>query len=581
MSYQYYDGIPTSLIAYSTNRGRLQTFENVYDLQDNTSLILQQLQSQISELQSNVSTLFDQVSSSGIVSVDSNLIANANMSQWSLAWPINLTSGASNRNNTMIMQGFAQPIMDRWYHVAELSGFNPTGFKCTIQRVLLTSYIPGGSPPEETYPHRTKYGMRVSYYNVDNAATPVFSLEHLKPSPDGNKFGGMIAIQHTLPDVTRFAEKTFNLGFWLRSDQVTGKGYIRLVRQYRPAHTGPGGFHTQGALETVYLSEFDTVFGWNYITANVALGPLNGSFSLLEGIGNNGFVIQIGPINYYWTSAPSQQFFGDVTPFTKATPGLDWIFAEVQARIDDVIPTEANFILRDDERDRTSPYMTVGAHLSPEEIRAYSPLPGAQYLPSGTVRWVSAPSDGMGGFNQNLDIFVPIILQDRLLNGSVTANSNVQVFLCTYNKANLSPSNFVRFVNEDTVSQGGIAVGSWGTADFTIKHLAVSVHDDTDGQIAVNNSAPTSLRVSSMGNANFELVVRYVHNTSWGAELWPGAAQVYFTPGGGDPDRKYIYFVAFVRETPDHLQALANTENLTLVDHSWTAITSRLIGNNN
>ena len=95
--YNSFGGIPSSIIAYSGDRARYQTYDGIYDISTTTSQQIQTLQNQIVALQTSVQSL-QQSTISQIIGTNPNLLANGNCEQFTLNQPVIGTYRAGGSN---------------------------------------------------------------------------------------------------------------------------------------------------------------------------------------------------------------------------------------------------------------------------------------------------------------------------------------------------------------------------------------------------------------------------------------------------------------------------------------------------
>lgn len=347
--YNSFGGIPSSIIAYSGDRARYQTYDGIYDIQTTTSQQIQTLQNQIVALQTSVQSL-QQSTISQIIGTNPNLLANGNCEQFTLNQPIIGTCRAGGSNEDFVIQGKCIPIFDRWYHVAELSGVNASNFKLTVNQIKLKDYISGGAAYDEA-PRICTKGVTLNWAATTGNVT--LTPEHTKTPPDYNKFGALLGIQHLVPDVTLTVGKTYSLGFWVKSS-YNGSGFIRVLRQYS-TNKGGGNSLTANALERVYLNRFDFLSGWNYIQQTFSTSAsLNGNS--ISGI--NGLVVQIGPFHYTWTSSTNYTITGTILP--GYATNFEWVLTEIQLR-QDTVAAKNNFPYNLREYENTREYICATA----------------------------------------------------------------------------------------------------------------------------------------------------------------------------------------------------------------------------
>jgi len=390
----YIGGIPSSIVSADGGRERLQAFDNIYDTNSATQQQLTTLQNQVADLRNQIVQLQYAKSSQTIAEAD-NWIANGDCSQFTLPQPVVGTVNAGVNNTGFILQGRCTPIMDRWYHVFEGSGFNASNLKMEAKQVNLTSYI-SGTPPFGTFPSSTTKGLSVKWYNPTNT-NACFTLE----TSNTAKYGGVVGIQHVIPNVREFMNKTYTLGFWIYSSKL-GKGYVRVLRQYNT--TQKGGV----SLDFVKMSNFNVVAsGWQYITMPIVFPALNVSKTLTEG--QHGCVIQIGPAYYKWdfnvgTQITTTAVYGTPEFFTVTSPGVEFVLAEIQLRSDLPSLNGTGFPSNIREEERTLKYVTYVSPQKPSTMRL--PNSAAVTLSLGQMR-------NLDEFNQ--EYLFPLRFASRLV----------------------------------------------------------------------------------------------------------------------------------------------------------------------
>lgn len=351
----YIGGIPSSIVSADGGREQLQAYDNIYDTNSATQQQLTTLQNQVVDLRNQILQLQYAKASQTIAEAD-NWIANGDCSQFTLPQPVVGTVNAGVNNTGFILQGRCTPIMDRWYHAFEGAGFNVSNLKMEAKQVNLTSYI-SGTPPFGTFPSSTTKGLSVNWYNPTNTNNACFSLETVNTA----RYGGVMGIQHVIPNVREFMNKTYTLGFWIYSSKL-GKGYVRVLRQYNTTQKGGA------SLDTVKISNFNVVAsGWQYITMPIVFPALNAGKTLTEG--QHGCVIQIGPAYYRWdynviTMVTTTTVYGSPEFFSVSSPGVEFVFAEIQLRSDQPSLNGTGFPSNIREEERTLKYVT---YVSPQK----------------------------------------------------------------------------------------------------------------------------------------------------------------------------------------------------------------------
>lgn len=355
----YIGGIPSSIVSTDSGRERLQAYDNIYDTNSATQQQLTTLQNQVVDLRQQIIQL-QYAKASQTLSDAPNWIANGDCSQFTLPQPVVGTVNAGANNNGFILNGRAVPIMDRWYHVFEGAGFNASNLRMEAKQVNLTSYITG-SPAFGTYPSSTAKGLSVKWFNPTNT-NPCFTLETVNTA----RYGGMMGVQHIIPNIRSFVSTSYRLGFWIYSSR-SAKGYVRVFRQYNTTVKGGASF------DTANITTFDTTSGgWKYVTMQLNFPALFPGKTLTEG--EHGCVIQIGPLYYNWIGG--SKIFGSPELFTTTSPGVEFVIAEVQLRSDTTTLDGTGFPsnLREDER--TLKYVTYVSPQKPQSMNmpAFNPI---------------------------------------------------------------------------------------------------------------------------------------------------------------------------------------------------------------
>ena len=353
----YIGGIPASIVAPDSGREILQSYDNIYDTNSAVQQQLRTVQNQLVDLRNQILSL--QYSKSSQVIADAvNWIANGDCSQFTLSQPVVGTCNAGANNKGFILNGRAIPIMDRWYHVMEGAGFNCTNLKMEAKQVNILSYI-SGTPAYGTYPVTTNKALSVKWYNPTNT-TKCFTPE----TSNNNRYGGMIAVQHIIPNINAFVSTTFRLGFWIYASK-SSKGYVRILRQYNT--TQKGGT----SLDLIKIQSFDVGPSWTYVTMSITFPVLTSGKTL--NLEQSGCVVQIGPAYYNWTSNST---YGSMDPFTTSTPGIEFVIAEVQMRSDVASLDGLSFPTNLREDERTLKYVTYVAPAKPStlSLSSYNPV---------------------------------------------------------------------------------------------------------------------------------------------------------------------------------------------------------------
>jgi len=546
---RYFGGIPSSIISYSSDRGRYQAYDGIYDITTTTSQQLTTLQNQIVVMQNQISNL-QNTRISQILSSNPNLIANGDCSQYTQQQPTLMTCNAVANNVGYIMQGRAVPIQDRWYNVAELAGANPVNLKCEFRRVLLSSYI---NPIAEygTFPFIGKYGMSVKWINTTGASSDMFTLEHTKSSGRNvNKGGAMMAVQHMIPDVTLTANQPYSLGFWLYSS-YTGAGYVRILRQYNAGVSGGGNTNTGNCLQQLLLQQFNVASGWNYITASVATTALRPDLTVS---GLNGLVVQIGPFYYTWKEGtPIQsELYGSVPT---GAASFEWVLTEIQLRTD-TISAKNNFPINLREQENCLPYICA---TSPSRILSYPACSTYDRALSGNVTHTYSFF-----FRANIDL--PVLMKEAPT-WLIWQDTQVKIG--------------AMFASGDTLkNQGDVYRPHWGGLNLygllnnydVLKITNIGAQNRMDSSpIASDIHVPGDrIEVKRVTESGFEMSFfrTYVMNTTAHYDL-------------AIPEGMFLYsdigtkgkFVALVPEA--NMGKNDYSETISYVDYEWTCITSR------
>lgn len=353
----YIGGIPASIVAPDSGREILQSYDNIYDTNSAVQQQLRTVQNQLVDLRNQILSL--QYSKSSQVIADAvNWIANGDCSQFTLSQPVVGTCNAGANNKGFILNGRAIPIMDRWYHVMEGAGFNCTNLKMEAKQVNILSYI-SGTPAYGTYPVTTNKALSVKWYNPTNT-TKCFTPE----TSNNDRYGGMIAVQHIIPNINAFVSTTFRLGFWIYASK-SSKGYVRILRQYNT--TQKGGT----SLDMIKIQSFDVGPSWTYVTMSITFPVLTSGKTL--NLEQSGCVVQIGPAYYNWVKNST---YGSMEPFTTSTPGIEFVIAEVQMRSDVASLNGLSFPTNLREDERTLKYVTYVAPAKPStlSLSSYNPV---------------------------------------------------------------------------------------------------------------------------------------------------------------------------------------------------------------
>lgn len=572
----YFGGIPSSIISYSTDRGRYQAYDGVYDIQSGTTQQLITLQNQITDLQKKIVD----VQSYQAVQTQSdnpNYIANGDCSQFTLPYPVTMSQASGANAVGFNMHGAAVPVQDRWYHVAELSGFNPVNIKCEVKKVQLSSYI-SGTPDYGTVPSLSYTGVSVKYSNAAAASSPIITLEHTKGSGSWStqKYGGMMGIQHMVPDLKNFINKSFTLGFWLYCTQ-SNKAYVHIMRQYNIANGGSNGL-TADALERITLQEFSYSSGWNYITVQFNVGALKNKAIDTE---NNGLVIQIGPCYYTWSNSSGTaivQKYGSETPMSTNSPTLELVLAEIQLR-SDLIPSamKLNYPYNPNEEQRTLPYVGYCSSLKPEQVNN-------KILSAGNERVINVgpvhnvPRNGIYT-DWNIDYYVPLPISAPMIRApTVTIYSYY-----TKSGSTVTPKIGTVWVNNPEAPTEYSSINSnTYTGKLTTLSDLTGLNIDFGSFIQTNGgglTTPTYTPSGTSGSYNLDMI-----NVSNTLQIFRGhfnGAKAYTYDDYPSmcrlrtfktSENKWGWFTFIVPEV--HL-GNGYDGTLWLVDYSWTCITTR------
>lgn len=390
----YIAGIPSSIVSADGGREQLQAYDNIYDTNSATQQQLTTLQNQVADLRNQIVQL-QYAKATQSITESSNWIANGDCSQFTLPQPVVGTVNAGANNTGFILQGRAIPIMDRWYHVIEGAGLNVSNLRMEAKQVNLTSYITG-TPPFGTFPSSTIKGLSVKWFNPTNA-NACFALETTYTP----KYGGLLGVQHIIPNVREFMSRTYTLGFWIYSSKLT-KCFVRVLRQYNT--TQKGGV----SLDSVMITSVDlNGNGWKYVTMPVVFPALSGGKTITEG--QHGCVIQIGPLYYRWgynelTQLSTSKTYGSPDVFTSTTPGVEFVLAEIQLRSDTTSLDGTGFPTNLREEERTLKYVTYVAPQKPTTLSL--PVNTPTTLALGQIR-------NLDGWNQ--EYHFPLKYASRLL----------------------------------------------------------------------------------------------------------------------------------------------------------------------
>lgn len=553
---RYFGGIPSSIISYSADRGRYQAYDGIYDITNTTSQQLINLQDQLSVVQKQIYDL-QNIRASTLLSTIPNLLVNGDCSQYTLVQPTVGTVNAGANNVGFQLQGRAVPIMDRWYHVAELAGVTPQNVKFECSQTLLTSYI-NPLTSVEFRPQSCTRGMKCVWKNATGATTDMFALEHTKAviSRVFEKSGAILAVQHMVPDVTLTVNKVYSLGFWLYTN-YTSKGMIRILRQYNT--TGGGGNkNTEYSLQHIHIKSFNFTSGWNYVETTFTTSTLGGQ--TISGL--NGLVVQIGPFYYTWKLADNgstvSELYGAL-PTGQAS--YEWVVTEIQLRTD-ATASKTNFMINPYEQTNTLPYMCATSSTGVEMLDH----PGV-ILDTPTV----VAANPIYTHTFTLDFAATVRLPYKMKEAP-------QLILFNGLANGITKSIGGYFVpNNNNYSAGDYMGPMWNGMDlFGVSWSYTGRRLWSDGganlkseMIAGDSGWPTIAKISFITDSSFRF--QFSTSKTFVASTY-SALEVqdpifYF---GGPAIAK---FVGIVPET--HMGQQNRSEFLDYVDYSWTALTSR------
>ena len=555
----YIGGIPSSIVSADSGRELLQSYDNIYDTNSATQQQMRTLQNQVLDLRNQVLQL-QYAKASQTVSEASNWIANGDCSQFTLPQPVVGTVNAGVNNAGFILNGRAVPIMDRWYHVMEGAGLNASNVRMEAKQANLTSYITG-SPPFGTFPSSTAKGLSVKWSNPTNT-NPIVNFE----TSNTNRYGGLIGVQHIIPNIRSFVSTSYILGFWIYSSKST-KGFVRVMRQYNTTQKGGA------SLDTVSLSSFDTLgSGWKYVTVQINFPALTTDKTLTED--QHGCVIQIGPLYYKWsthvlTGVLNQTIYGSPDPFIIGTPGVEFVLAEIQLRSDTAVLDGSGFPTNIREDERTLKYVTYVAPAKPStlSLSSYNPVT----ISLGFMRYWSE-------FLQ--DYYFPLRFSSRLV------SRPSMIFYCF--KTPSEQGIGMRWDNTSNVyNSGNSSVDMWDTIrpsglDMlnTFYYMqkssgAASEYDITRcnnmRQSGGNANCSDGVQITSLSESEMVFKTR-VTMTQYDAYAYTGG-QPGYTSLIINRTTDYGWFAAIVPECDTG--AYGNqTECLSYVDFSWSAPTT-------
>jgi len=552
---RYFGGIPSSIISYSSDRGRYQAYDGIYDTTSNTTQQYTTLQNQITSLSNKIVALQIAKSSQSITE-SPNLIANGDCSQFSLAYPVIGDSGGSGKTG-LVIQGKSIPIMDRWYHTAELAGVNPNNLRFECSRVDISSYV-GGGAIYGTYPSLTTYGMLCKWYNRTGASAPTFlALEHVSPT-DYSKSGGMIAIQHCIPNVKQFVNNTFQLGFWLYSSKAT-YGYINIMRQYNWNQGGDDSkYKTDASLERIKIETIKLEMGWNYINTSFTVSSLSVSKTIVED--KNGLVIQIGPCYYRWYSPTSHVMYGSADIFLSNSPELQFVFAELQLR-SDTFPSKDNFPVNIREEERTLPYVNYCSSLKPTRITTSSNPNGIQVLGTGTPYVIGT----LDPSTTTYAAVIPLLYASKMkacpkyiYYNTIDYSTNSRTFKNFFYETNQATSDSSTYYTFAANASSGMQVDTYCVSASG----AVNIVD--------SNVMPTNSQMISISENNAWF--KFSKSINSGAYVIP-TASIFKT--ASNSTTVWGWFTFIVPESHYGNQNTYAKDFLTYVDYIFTALTSR------
>ena len=354
-------GVPASLVAYTGDGARKRRaaqsgFDTSYG--DPIAAGYASVSSQITKLQTQMSQYvgFQQ---QVLKAANVNMVANGDFSQWSAMPTIwggfNLSTGTQNH---LRMNGYAIPLADRWYHVAQTGAFvlNTAGIRmaATNPVVVQNAVI----NPDTAVIVQSKKALQVVWTSTNTVSLYSSGDNYLRSS-------AMFAVQHMIQDVTRFVNKQMSLVFKVKG-VASGTGFVQIYRQYNltrptPTTTSATTFAQTikpPGLELIKRQQFTYTALWSQQQVTFDLGGLLGT-TIADG--DNGLVIQIGSLFYYNTrtsgGALILEQFGDAG-------GANGLFktggGSVTLCFADVMVYEGGFLLEyslRDERPYTQPWV--------------------------------------------------------------------------------------------------------------------------------------------------------------------------------------------------------------------------------
>ena len=262
-------GIPFSVLGYGPQNEQQQTLINP----SKTALenAVKNMYTQLDNLQTTMNALMA-TRVTNITNSNTNLITNGDVSVWNMPNPtlmysagINSTSLANKKaaiSNALLCAGRAVPIMDNWYHVCDTYGLS--NLNNGINNFFVKASQELNSNTQSVVPYCLKIEWSGHSTGLRDAGTNSY---------------GMIAIQHTVPNVLQFQNSSLTLGFWIQSPSNTSTGYVNIMRQYNASNRSmsyAGGLCAPG-LEVVKRVNFGYGANWNFITVPITFPQLPGS----------------------------------------------------------------------------------------------------------------------------------------------------------------------------------------------------------------------------------------------------------------------------------------------------------------
>lgn len=379
---RYIDGFPAALIQAGTARaqGLYQTASTIdqdlsdlrtliQNIQDSYTVLDQRLTDTTSSLQSNITV----ATTGGGVDNHINLIGNGDFSQNSfsngfVAWSKRDTPTQPEIPHGFIAQQRALPMIDRWYHVAEINTLAAKNFKAQATQVSVT--------PTTTGPQTATTALNVRW----TATTTGTALK--LPLTNTSYWHGIVGIQQRIPDVTRFQTGTISIAFWSKATHVKSFAVV-LKRQYSATSSFPGGptgtnlakAWIQPNMEYIGSYTFQSSLDWTQQSCKFVLPTFNNSLTI-DPL-RNGLVIQICPLYY----ASYMRDDGTVDTFklcgddmcTGASMDIDLTLTEVQVQQTDLSLQGQPFPQRADEGSFTRPYIQT-IQLAPDPYNTSSKI---------------------------------------------------------------------------------------------------------------------------------------------------------------------------------------------------------------